>query len=136
MDLQNIPLFQISPLIRWLFVVVCYYLMYTTFYVSVADIYRDKKASEGYEYRNHYYVYAIPWRKSRFYGFLLWKCDTYEFAPQMYYGLKFFEFRQLQYTLLCRALAFLFLFGDTVLLMWKSNSIGVFLQYGLCYVRG
>ena len=83
MDFQNIPLFQISPLVRWLAVVLFYYLMYTTFYISVTDIYRDKKAEEGYEYRNHYYVYAAPWRKNRFYGFLLWKCNSYEYVPEV-----------------------------------------------------
>lgn len=124
MDLQDIPLFQISPLIRWSFVVVCYYFMYTTFYVAVGDVYREKHAPKGYEYLNHYYVYAIPWRKNRFYSFLLWKCDIYKSTLKVDYGLKFYEYRQMQNTIICRSLAFVFLSVDTILLACNSYFIG------------
>lgn len=125
MDFQNIPLFQISPLIRWLVIALCYYWSYTTFCVSVNDIYRDKNAPEGYEYRNHYYILASPWLKSRLYGFLLWKCDRYEFPLNVDYGLNFYEYRQMQSTLICRVLAYVFLFVDTILLVCDSYCIGV-----------
>lgn len=124
MTFHDIPLFQISPLIRWLVVVLLYYLLYTAFNGTVTDVYRDKKAPEGYEYRNHYYVYAIPWRKSRFYSFLLWKCDIYKSTLKVDYGLKFYEYRQMQNTIICRSLAFVFLSVDTILLACNSYFIG------------
>lgn len=134
MDFQNIPLLQISPLIRWLVVALLYRLLYTSFYVSAGDIYRDRKAPEGYEYQNHYYVYATPWRKNRFYGFLLWKCNIYEIPLELNYGLKFYNYRVMQSTLICRALAFVFLSIDTILLVYNSYFIGapLFAWFMMC----
>lgn len=136
MDLQDIPLFQISPLIRWLVVVLFFYFFFYTRDVNkfTIHIYHDSEAPTRYECWNRYYVCATPWQENKLFGFLLWKCDSYEYQLKYYYGLRFYDYRQMQVTIICRELAFVFLFIDTILCFCNSYFIGAgfFIWIMLC----
>ena len=116
---------KMSLIVRWLILSAFYLLFYTSFNANIRGIYSDKEAADGYEYTNHYYVPESVWRKRRFFGFLLRKSNAWERYPDSESGVKYYEYRQLQSTVIARLAAFAFFLADTALFICKSDFTGL-----------
>lgn len=92
---------------------------------SVIDPYREKRADCGYERTNRYYVLGTAWHKNQLFNFLLWKSEAFYRYPDDDNGVDYYEYRQMQTTLICRALAFVSFFLDTILFICDSYFIGL-----------
>lgn len=78
--------------------IVIYYWLGT--YLPLTALYSDKNAEDGYWYAYFYYVPAEPWKKKL--GFTLWKSDYFVLYPNTENEIRFYEFRQMQSTILSR----------------------------------
>lgn len=94
--------------VSWAILLAFSCLDYLFFGLGFKDYYYDKKADNGYEYTNFYYVPLKPWRERKPYSFLLkatkrliteWLVIRY---PSSEDGAQYVNFRELQFLLSVR----------------------------------
>ena len=114
--------------IRWILrrLLLIYYLLgYVISDGCFKDRYYDKKAGEGYEQANDYYVPISPWLKHRHFRILLWKFGWLIKYPNSKTGVTYANYRQLQCTIVLRVMVFLFLVTHIALLICEVPYAGI-----------
>lgn len=102
-----------------------YPILYCSAVYLFKNCYYDKIEDEANERENHYYVPVNPWLNYWYFRILLWKHAGLIRYPDSEAGEVYVNYRELQCTIVLRALVFPFLIADILLFICQSSYVGI-----------